>query len=220
MLEQVVKYIRETYGVEPEHPWAKYPENMTFKAKENGKWFALLMPVSQRHLGLEGEEIISILNVKAESDLISILSGVDGYLPGYHMNKEHWLTVRLDGTVSEKEVFLRIDESFRLVTDSPTKRIYDAVKRIPRGKVATYGQVAALAGNPRMSRAVGNALHHNPNPDEIPCYRVLNAKGELAEAFVFGGKDVQAKLLMADGIEVQEGRVDLHKYGIKLPAEG
>lgn len=65
-----------------------------------------------------------------------------------------------------------------------------------------------------MCRAVGNALHKNPNPDEIPCYRVVNAKGELSGAFAFGGAGEQAKRLRADGIEVIDGRVDLDKYGI------
>ena len=63
--------------------------------------------------------------------------------------------------------------------------IYEAVKRIPKGHVATYRQVAKMAGNEKMSRAVGNALHKNPDPDHIPCFRVVNAKGELAGAFAF-----------------------------------
>ena len=65
-----------------------------------------------------------------------------------------------------------------------------------------------------MARAVGNALHKNPDPDSIPCYRVVNAKGELSGEFAFGGKNAQAKLLMADGIEVVDGKVNLKKYGI------
>ena len=97
---------------------------------------------------------------------------------------------------------------------SPTKKIYEAVKQIPKGCVATYGQVAEMAGNPRMSRAVGNALHKNPDPEHIPCYRVVNFRGELSGAFAFGGKDVQKKLLEADGIEVVNGTVDLKKYGL------
>lgn len=67
-----------------------------------------------------------------------------------------------------------------------------------------------------MCRAVGNALHKNPNPDEIPCYRVVNAKGELSGAFAFGGADEQANRLRADGIEVIDGRVDLDTYGIRI----
>ena len=71
-------------------------------------------------------------------------------------------------------------------------------------------------GSKKMCRAVGNALHKNPNPDEIPCYRVVNAKGELSGAFAFGGAGEQAKRLRADGIEVIDGRVDLDKYGIRI----
>ena len=94
-------------------------------------------------------------------------------------------------------------------------KIYDVVRQIPKGTVATYGQVAALAGNKRWARVVGYALHVNPDPENIPCYRVVNAKGMLAGAFAFGGEEVQAELLRADGIEVTDGRVDLEKYGMQ-----
>lgn len=135
-------------------------------------------------------------------------------IPAYHQNKEHWNTVILDGTILDADVKRMIAESYDLVTDSPSKRIYEAVKKIPRGRVATYGQIAELAGDKKMARAVGNALHHNPDPDTIPCYRVVNAKGELSGAFAFGGIHSQEALLRADGIEVVDGRVDLTKYGI------
>lgn len=141
----------------------------------------------------------------------------ESVLPGWHQNREHWNTIILDGSVPDDAVREMIDESYRLVTDSPSKRIYEAVKKIPRGKVATYGQVAELAGDKKMARAVGNALHRNPDPEHIPCYRVVNAKGELAGAFAFGGANVQEQLLAADGILVVDGRVDLEKYGMKLP---
>mgnify|MGYP000266785388 CR=1 FL=1 len=108
-----------------------------------------------------------------------------------------------------------IAESYDLVTDSPTKRIYEAVKRIPKGKVATYGKVAEMAGNKKMSRAVGNALHKNPDPDNIPCFRVVNSKGDLAPEFAFGGMGEQRKLLEAEGIEVKDNKVDLSKYGLE-----
>ena len=119
-----------------------------------------------------------------------------------------WLSVKLP------DIKRMIAESYDLITDSPSKRIYEAVKKIPKGKVATYGQVAELAGNKKMARAVGNALHKNPDPDAVPCYRVVNSKGELAGEFAFGGVGAQAKLLEADGIEVVDGKVDLKKYGI------
>lgn len=93
------------------------------------------------------------------------------------------------------------------------ERIYDAVLQIPYGKVATYGQIAAMAGNRYYARAVGNALHRNPAPDVILCYRVVNSKGKLASNFAFGGEDRQKQLLEAEGIEVKDGKVDLNKYG-------
>lgn len=136
-------------------------------------------------------------------------------IPGYHQNKEHWNTVILDGTIPDSDIKRMIAESYDLVTDSPSKRIYEAVKKIPKGRVATYGQIAEWAGDKNMARAVGNALHKNPSPDEIPCFRVVNAKGELAGAFAFGGTESQAKLLEAEGVKVVNGKVDLEMYGVR-----
>ena len=156
------------------------------------------------------------LNVKADPEWRDFCrSTYESVIPGYHQNKEHWNTIILDGSIPDEDVKRMIAESYDLVTDSPTKRIYEAVKKIPKGHVATYGQIAEMAGNPRMSRAVGNALHKNPDPLHIPCFRVVNSKGELAGAFAFGGGKAQAELLREDGVEVVNGKVDLEKYGMK-----
>lgn len=80
-------------------------------------------------------------------------------------------------------------------------KVYEAVKKIPKGKVASYGAVAAMAGNPRAARAVGWALHVNPDPQNIPCYRVVTVRGEVSSAFAFGGENVQRALLREDGVE-------------------
>ena len=93
-----------------------------------------------------------------------------------------------------------------------SEKIYEAVKLIPYGKVATYGQIATMCGNPYYARAVGNALHRNPNPSDIPCYRVVNSKGELTKSFAFGGMNAQAELLRLEDIEIIDGKVDLQKY--------
>ena len=155
------------------------------------------------------------LNVKVAAEWRDFWrNAYDSVIPGWHQNKDHWNTIILDGTVPDHEIKRMIAESYDLVTASPSKRIYEAVQKIPRGKVATYGQIAELAGDKKMARAVGNALHKNPDPDGIPCYRVVNAKGELSGEFAFGGAGAQAKLLKADGIEVKDGRVDLKKYGM------
>ena len=140
----------------------------------------------------------------------------ESVIPGWHQNKEHWNTVIIDGTIPDDDIKSMISESYEIITDSPTKRIYEAVKKIPKGKVATYGQVAELAGNKKMSRAVGNALHKNPEPGVIPCHRVVSSKGELAGDFAFGGLGVQAKLLFEEGVETVDGKVDLEKYGIVI----
>ncbi len=95
---------------------------------------------------------------------------------------------------------------------SSFEQIYDIVKQIPYGKVATYGQIAALAGNKRWSRVVGYALHANPEPENIPCYRVVNRFGEVSKAFAFGGENRQIALLENEGIEVEGNRVNLKKY--------
>ena len=89
--------------------------------------------------------------------------------------------------------------------------IYDVVRKIPSGKVATYGQVAMLAGNPHWSRVVGYALHVNPQPGVIPCHRVVNRFGEPSKAFAFGGVNEQIALLENEGVLFRDGRVDLEK---------
>ena len=90
--------------------------------------------------------------------------------------------------------------------------VYRAVRQIPAGKVATYGQIARLTGHPGAARAVGNALHHNPDEFRTPCFRVVNAQGYLSGAFAFGGINEQRDRLRADGTEVVNYRVDLKKY--------
>jgi methylated-DNA-protein-cysteine methyltransferase related protein len=92
-------------------------------------------------------------------------------------------------------------------------KIYQAVKNIPVGKVATYGQIAAYAGNPRWSRVVGFALHVNPEPGTIPCHRVVNRFGGLSSAFAFGGENMQRHLLEDEGVAfLPDGNVDLGKH--------
>lgn len=90
--------------------------------------------------------------------------------------------------------------------------IYEQVKLIPKGCVATYGQIARLAGNPRWSRVVGYALHVNPQPGIIPCHRVVDRNGHLSSSFAFGGVNRQEELLKQEGVAVIDGKVDLNVY--------
>lgn len=91
------------------------------------------------------------------------------------------------------------------------EKIYEQVKKIPRGKVASYGQIALLAGNPRWSRVVGYALHVNPDPDSIPCHRVVTKDGKLSPAFAFGGENMQRQFLLNEGVVfIDENTVDMN----------
>ena len=92
------------------------------------------------------------------------------------------------------------------------QKVYEYLTRIPKGKVVTYGQIAAALGNVHLCRRVGAILHQNPNPEEYPCYKVVNSRGKLSARFAFGGADGQRLRLEEDGITVQEDTVDLCIY--------
>ncbi|MBR2967050.1 MAG: MGMT family protein [Clostridia bacterium] len=92
------------------------------------------------------------------------------------------------------------------------EKVYQVVKQIPKGKVATYGQIARLCGNAKMARQVGWALHVNPQPFVIPCHRVVTKQGQLAPAFAFGGEDAQRRALESEGICFVDGLVDMQKH--------
>ena len=93
------------------------------------------------------------------------------------------------------------------------EKIYEQVLKIPEGKVATYGQIALLAGNPRWSQIVGYALHVNPQPGVIPCHRVVKKNGRIAEGFAFGGENVQRDMLLSEGVElIDDVTVDIKNF--------
>lgn len=95
------------------------------------------------------------------------------------------------------------------------EKVYAFLKTIPRGKVATYGQIALYLGNKDLARAVGNILHSNPDPSRFPCHRVVNSRGQVAAHFAFGGGAAQRRLLEQEGIVFEgDGSIDLKKYGI------
>ena len=86
-------------------------------------------------------------------------------------------------------------------------KVYEFVKDIPRGKVATYGQIALHLGNRNFARAVGNILHNNPDPEHIPCHRVVNAQGQLSPSYAFGGIEAQRRLLESEGVVFKNDQV-------------
>ncbi|MDD2980831.1 MAG: MGMT family protein [Hespellia sp.] len=97
------------------------------------------------------------------------------------------------------------------------EKIYDVVKKIPKGRVASYGQVARLAGNGRWARVVGYALHANPDPQHIPCHRVVTKDGHTSKAFAFGGGDRQRELLESEGVGFEGDHVIMESFQWETP---
>lgn len=218
--KEVISYITEKYGDELEFLWEKFDDNAIWRNKQNNKWYGVLLTISERKLGLEADKIIEVLDLRYQKDKIENILDNKKFFPGYHMNKKSWITIKLDETVSTKKIFELIDNSYNLsignkcgfTGDSLSQKVYDYLTTIPKGKVVTYKQVAESLGNKGLARVVGNILHKNPDENKYPCYKVLNSKGELAEAFVFGGKEVQKERLEKEGIKVIDNKVDLKLY--------
>ena len=111
--KQVLEYIKEKYEGVPEFLWAK-SNNAIFRHKDNNKWYGALLNIPKQKLGLAGEENINILDVKCDPILKNSVIDNKRYFAGYHMNKEYWITIILDGTVSTKDIFYFIDLSYEL----------------------------------------------------------------------------------------------------------
>lgn len=111
---QIISYVRGKYGDELEFLWKKTPENAIWRRKDNSKWYAALLTISKGKLGIDSDEVITIIDLRVEPEKVSSL--IDGvkYFPGYHMNKKSWYTICLDGSVPANEICERIDESYRL----------------------------------------------------------------------------------------------------------
>lgn len=112
--EEIIKYAEEYFGTKPEYLWTKYPNYCVFRCKNNNKWYAALMDVQKSKLGLTGDEIMQILNVKCGPILLGSLLLNKGFLPAYHMNKSNWVTILLDGSVSFDEIVNLLEISYDL----------------------------------------------------------------------------------------------------------
>lgn len=117
--QEVLDYVKKKYGTLPERPWARYPENEVLRhAARPGapkpKWYGIIMPVKRSAFGQKSDEYVDVLNVKLSEDSIDFLRHVDGYYPAYHMNKQHWISILLDGTVPMENIKMQLGESFEL----------------------------------------------------------------------------------------------------------
>ena len=112
--EEIFEYVKKQYGTIPEYLWKSSPENAILRHK-NGKWYAAILRVEKSKLGLEEEGMVDVINVKCEPDMVGLLTQTYGFLPGYHMNKKYWITMLLDGTVSEAKILDFLDLSYDLI---------------------------------------------------------------------------------------------------------
>ncbi len=113
-IAKVLKYVKSRYGTEPEFLWARFPDNAILRHRGNQKWYAALLIVSKRKLGIGGNEPVDILDVKCDPVLIDQLVDRKRIFPGYHMNKAHWITVLLDGSVADKDIYALVDQSYEM----------------------------------------------------------------------------------------------------------
>lgn len=112
--KEVITYIRGKYGDELEYLWQKFPDNAVVRRGDNQKWYAAILTVSRRKLGMDSDEPVEILDLRIDPDDIEKTVDNANYFPGYHMNKKHWITICLDGTLFTEEIFTRIDNSYKL----------------------------------------------------------------------------------------------------------
>lgn len=109
---ELKEYIKNNYDVDPDYRWIKYPNYEVFRHNSNKKWFALIMDVPKNKLGLQGDDVLQVVNFKCDSLLLGSLLEEKGFFPAYHMNKANWITVSLDGSVADEKIKMLLDMSF------------------------------------------------------------------------------------------------------------
>ena len=109
---ELKRFIFENYNVESDFPWLKYPNYEVFRHSNTQKWFALIMDIPKGKLGLPGSDLLDVVNLKCDTLLIGSLRCEPGFFPAYHMNKDSWITVALDGSVSDDKIKMLLDASY------------------------------------------------------------------------------------------------------------
>ncbi len=112
--QNIIEYVRKTYGDELEFLWDKYPRNAIFRHQENKKWYGAMLSVSKRKLGISSDEIVEILDLRNSFEKVEKIVDHKKYYPGWHMNKKYWYTIILDGSISLKDIYKCIDESYQM----------------------------------------------------------------------------------------------------------
>ncbi|MBQ1406657.1 MAG: MGMT family protein [Eubacterium sp.] len=214
---RITEKIFSKYKVEPDFPWDKgtYEPAGVFRHTGNRKWFGLIMNVNKDVLVPGSDDPVDVMNLR--SDILSKDDSFDteGIYPAYHMNHRNWISVILDDSLTDERVMELVGESYSLTSGKPAKtddefirKVLSIADSVPYGRVATYGQIAALAGRPKNSRQVGKIMSMADRYGDHPCHRIVNSSGRT----VPGWKE-QRHRLESEGIAFKEnGCVDMLKY--------
>ena len=218
---RIAAQIFDRYSVEPDFPWEedeKTPSGV-FRHGSNNKWFGLIMNIDRRHLDKSAdEEMVDVINLKADENKTAALHKIKGIYPAFHMNHSKWISVTLDDTLDDRDVMDLVDESFRL-TDNAHGVLSEALIRealaiadsIPPGRVMSYGQIAAMMGRPKNSRLIGRIMSMQDRYGSHPCHRVVNSAGRTVP-----GWTEQRELLEAEGVEFKDnGNVDMRRFRVE-----
>ena len=120
--ERITKHLQDTYETEPEHLWTQYPTYSVFRHPLSKKWYALIMDVPRNRLGLEGDETVAGLDLKCSPLMVGSLLSEDGFLPAYHMSKNSWITILLDGSVPDEKIIPLLELSYDSAAPKRKKR--------------------------------------------------------------------------------------------------
>ncbi len=112
--KEVIKYVKEKYNDDLEYLWNKFPENAVWRNKINNKWYGALLVISERKLKIESDEIVNIIDLRYQKDKIKDIIDNEKIFEGYHMNKDNWITIRLDGSIKTEKIFELIDNSYNI----------------------------------------------------------------------------------------------------------
>ena len=215
---RIAAMILDKYSVEPDFPWdeGEHEPSGVFRHGSNNKWFGLIMNIDRRHLEKNAaEEMVDVINLKADESKMIALHKIRGIYPAFHMNHSKWISVVLDGNLDDRDVMDLVEESFRLTGGSAgvlnEKLIREAMEladSIPPGKVMSYGQIAELMGRPKNARLVGKIMSMQDRFGNHPCHRVVNSAGRTVPGWA-----EQRELLEAEGVEFRaNGNVDMRRF--------
>ena len=215
---RIAEAILGRYGVEPDFPWdgGRYGPAGVFRHGGSDKWFGLIMNIERKLLDKDGDEdLVDVLNLKADESRTAALHRIRGIYPAYHMNHSKWISVTLDDSLEDGDVMDLVEESFRLTSgntgvmnESLMREVYAVADSIPPGRVMSYGQIAEAVGRPKNARLVGKIMSMADRFGDHPCHRVVNSAGRTVP-----GWPEQREMLEAEGVEFRDnGNVDMKRF--------